>query len=68
MGKNMFTKAKELIVLLKREHGENISFDTLKLGIMRYIGADEQRCVKPYIKFMIDSQLISPTKDGITLQ
>ena len=64
----MFTKAKELIDKLKREHGDSISLKELKLGIMQNIGADEVRCVKPYIKLMIDSQLILPTKDGIKLQ
>jgi len=38
----MFTKAKELVDSLKQEHGNFISFATLKLKIMTYIGADER--------------------------
>jgi len=67
MGKNMFLKAKELINTLKQQKGDFISFDELKLAIMTHIGADERRCVKPYFKLMVDSQLILPTKDGIKL-
>jgi hypothetical protein len=58
MGKNRFTKAKEILNNLKREKGQKVSFNDLKLSIMRDAGSDLNRTVKPYISLMIDQALI----------
>ena len=58
MGKTRFTKSQETLDILKKEHGDLLTFDNLKLGIMRFIGADELRTVKPTIQLMLATKLI----------
>ena len=64
----MYVKARELIDSLKRRDGTLISFDVLKNEIATKIGGDKNRTIKPYIKLMIDLQMIKERENGIELQ
>lgn len=58
MGKTKYDKAQEVLKVLSTEFGDIITFDKLKIGVMKYIGADELRTVKPTIQLMMATNLI----------
>lgn len=60
----MYLKAKDLLLELKLEKGEKIDLKVLINKIKLRIGADENRTVKPYIKFMLDMNLIKSHSEG----
>lgn len=67
MGKTKYTRAKEVLALLKQEYGEIISLDNLKTGIVKYIGADELRTIKPTLSLMLAINLIKQEGDLIRI-
>lgn len=68
MAKTRYEKAKELLIKLKEEHGEFIQLDKLLIDIRKDIGGDEKRTVKPYIKFMLDTELVVGTDKGLLIK
>lgn len=64
MPKNKYQKAKQCLDELKHQAGDNIPFSILKKSIMEKIGADENRTVRPYVKFMLDMGMIEQASGG----
>lgn len=58
MGKTKYSKSVEVLQLIKKEYGEIISLENLKIGIMKYIGSDEIRTIKPTMQLMLATNLI----------
>ena len=56
--------AKKLLTRLRSESGEILPFNTLRIEIIKNIGADDRRTVKPYIQLMLETELIIKEGDG----
>lgn len=59
MGKTKYTTAKQFVSMLKAKNGEYIPFAIFIEEIRKVIGADEERTIRPYVKLMMETKLIS---------
>jgi hypothetical protein len=67
MGKTRYTRAKEFLEKLKQNEGNLLDFSSLRRKIFILIGSDEERTVKPYLKLMLDTGLISEEGDNVRI-
>lgn len=62
-----YSKAVDLIHIIKREKGNTLKPEELKNYIIKYIGADEKRTLRPYLLLMMDLALIKVEGDNVTI-
>lgn len=62
-GQSRYKLAKEFISKLSRKY-KKVSLKTLKQYIAVHLGADDKRCIIPYMRIMSDSGLIKEISEG----
>lgn len=67
MGKTKFRTAQNFLDSVKKEKGVVLEFDDFKREIIKRIGADEERTVKPYFSLMIEFKLISAEGENVRI-
>ena len=59
----MKTRGIGMLEKLKSENGVEIPFSLLKIEIIKNIGGHEHKTVKPYLKMMLDLEMIKPKEN-----
>jgi len=62
-----FSKAQKFLKDLQQEKGNLISFDDFRIEVIKKIGADEYKTVKPYLKMMTELKMISAEDQNVRI-
>ncbi len=54
-----YSKALRFLDALKEESGLVMAFDDFKIEIMKRIGSDKHKTLRPYMRLMLDTKLIT---------
>lgn len=67
MGKTRYNRAKDFLEALKKEKGEKLPFPSFLFEAKKYLGADEKRITRPYIRLMLDYDLITSEGENVRI-
>lgn len=68
MGKTQYQRSLDFLKVIKNEYGVQLHFDFFLNQMRMIIGADETRTIKPYLRLMVDMNLIEQEGETVRIK